>query len=300
MESKAEVLSSKKAERNFPLWGWVGLAFVAVFWPLNWLLDGVRTIWAFFPLWTGFALAVDGLVFLRTGTSQIHRSKPGFVSQFFISAPCWWIYEYLNQRVQNWHYIGVDGLSNLEFMLLSTLNFSIVIPAVFGMTELVSSFRWAKNMRVNIRIPDSNRAAAIVFTIGLGMAAALFLWPIYFFPFLWLSIYFILEPINLWMGNPGLFIFTDQKEWRPVLFFFIGALITGFFWEFWNYYSYPKWIYTVPFVGVAKIFEMPALGYFGYLPFSLELCAIVQFVNRIFNIKDSGLITVFSKTYLSK
>jgi hypothetical protein len=42
----------------------------------------------------------------------------------------------------------------------------------------------------------------------------------------------------------------------------------------WNYYSLAKWIYTVPFVGRFFIFEMPILGFAGYLPFGLECLAI--------------------------
>ncbi len=48
-----------------------------------------------------------------------------------------------------------------------------------------------------------------------------------------------------------------------------GTLFTGFFWEMWNYYSLPKWVYHVPYVGFWKIFEMPALGYLGYPFFGL-------------------------------
>ena len=51
-------------------------------------------------------------------------------------------------------------------------------------------------------------------------------------------------------------------------------MICGLFWEMWNYHSYPKWVYQVPFVGFLHIFEMPLLGYGGYLPFSLELFAL--------------------------
>ena len=54
----------------------------------------------------------------------------------------------------------------------------------------------------------------------------------------------------------------------------IAALVCGFFWEMWNYYSYPKWIYHIPGVGVLHIFEMPLLGYLGYLPFAWELYAL--------------------------
>ena len=37
----------------------------------------------------------------------------------------------------------------------------------------------------------------------------------------------------------------------------------------WNFYSLPKWIYTIPYVGFWKVFEMPILGYLGYPFFGL-------------------------------
>ena len=56
--------------------GWVGLALISVAWPLNWALPGMRTHLLFFPLWLGYALAVDALVLRRRGTSLLTRS-PG-------------------------------------------------------------------------------------------------------------------------------------------------------------------------------------------------------------------------------
>jgi hypothetical protein len=46
----------------------------------------------------------------------------------------------------------------------------------------------------------------------------------------------------------------------------------------WNMYAYPKWIYTVPFIDFWYVFEMPLLGYLGYLPFSLELFAMYHLI----------------------
>jgi len=61
----------------------------------------------------------------------------------------------------------------------------------------------------------------------------------------------------------------------------------GFFWEFWNYLSpFVKWKYNVPYVGFLKIFEMPILGYFGYLPFALEIYAFYWFVRGLFYHKE--------------
>jgi hypothetical protein len=44
----------------------------------------------------------------------------------------------------------------------------------------------------------------------------------------------------------------------------------------WNLWSFPKWIYHVPYVGFWKVFEMPVLGYLGYLPFAMELYLMAQ------------------------
>ena len=56
----------------------------------------------------------------------------------------------------------------------------------------------------------------------------------------------------------------------------IGVLICGFFWEMWNFYSYPKWVYTTPGFEFWYAFEMPLLGYLGYVPFSMGLFAAVH------------------------
>ncbi len=37
---------------------------------------------------------------------------------------------------------------------------------------------------------------------------------------------------------------------------------------------YPKWIYHTPGAQFLHVFEMPLLGYGGYVPFALELCAL--------------------------
>jgi hypothetical protein len=134
----------------------------------------------------------------------------------------------------------------------------------------------------------------LVFLLGLVMLALMLTWPRYFFPFMWLSIFFILEPINLWMGNPTLASSSAKGDWRLVISLWLGGLICGFFWELWNFYSFPKWVYFVPYVDFANIFEMPLLGYGGYLPFAMELYAMYHFVLGVLGRKDENYIKVIS------
>ena len=63
-------------------------------------------------------------------------------------------------------------------------------------------------------------------------------------------------------------------DWRPVIVPALAALICGFFWEMWNYFSLARWTYSIPYVQRFYLFEMPVLGYGGYLPFGLE-CLLV-------------------------
>jgi len=58
----------------------------------------------------------------------------------------------------------------------------------------------------------------------------------------------------------------------------LAALLCGLFWEMWNVWSLAKWVYSVPFVGRFRLFEMPILGYAGYLPFGLECAALADLV----------------------
>jgi hypothetical protein len=80
-------------------------------------------------------------------------------------------------------------------------------------------------------------------------------------------------------ASPVIFPELADGDWRRVYRFFLVALIGGFFWELWNWNSYVKWIYAVPFVERFHGFEMPLLGYAGYLPVSLE-CAVVADILR--------------------
>ena len=106
------------------------------------------------------------------------------------------------------------------------------------------------------------------------MLAALLLWPRFFYAFTWTSLVLILEPVNGWLGRPQFLEQLRHGDRRKVIALSLGALICALFWEMRNFYSFPKWIYHTPGAGFLRVFEMPLLGYGGYIPFALELAAI--------------------------
>lgn len=271
--------------RNFPVYGWSGISLIIIFWYLNWSLDGLRTQWGFFPLWFGYCLAIDGIVLKRRGTSLLTRSPKKYIGLFLISAPFWWLFELFNYHLKNWQYIGKENFTNVEYALLASLSFSTVIPAVFGSAELASTFGWINKIKIPFIIRNTRTTSLIFLVLGIFFLISIIKWYNIFYPFVWITVYFLIEPFNTNSGFSSLLSFTQKGNWKPIISLALGCLICAFFWEMWNFYSYPKWIYHLPHVSSPKLFEMPLPGYIGYIPFSFELFTITSLVYGLMKLK---------------
>ena len=108
------------------------------------------------------------------------------------------------------------------------------------------------------------------------MLGLILVWPAYFYSFTWGWAFFLAVPLNHALDRHTLLDNMATGNWRPVVVLALGALVCGFFWEMWNVYAYPKWAYDAPGVNSWHVFEMPLLGFIGYLPFALELHALVH------------------------
>ena len=263
---------------RFPLRGAVGLALIAGAWSTSWLQVSPFGQNSFFPLWLGYILTMDALNLWRRGTSPLSRSPGVFLSMFLISAPMWWVFEGINYFTQNWHYLGVEDYSTLRYFVIASWHFSTVIPAVFETAELVGSLKFVDRFGARRPMPVSSWVLIGTTVLGLISLFALVTWPNYAFPATWISIFLLLDPINHLLGRPSVIATLRLGDWRLVIAMGTAALICGWFWEMWNYLAFPKWHYTVPFVQYAQVFEMPLLGYAGYLPFGLEVHAFYYFL----------------------
>ena len=204
-----------------------------------------------------------------------------FSSLFALSAAFWWYFEYLNRFVQNWYYEGIDGLTPLAYFLFATIPFSTVLPAVMGTYELLKTFPLlgaGLDHFVKLRVRNG-RAVSVALLVGASVGlAGLDLWPDYLFSLLWTSPLIIVTSMKTLSGADTVFTPVREGRWRNICLLAVAALICGWFWEMWNFFSLAKWIYMVPFVGEFKIFEMPVLGFSGYLPFGIECAAIAELV----------------------
>jgi hypothetical protein len=131
------------------------------------------------------------------------------------------------------------------------------------------------------------------FVLTFVLFALLKLFPNETFPFVWIMPILFLEPLN-YTFNPGASLARLLERGQLALPVSISSatLVTGFWWEFWNYYSLPKWVYTIPYVDFWKIFEMPLLGYLGYPFFGLIVFGYTALVLRV--VAGENLVDLFS------
>jgi len=200
-----------------------------------------------------------------------------FILLFPLSSILWWFFEYLNQFVNNWIYIGPD-YGRWEYVLNATIPFSTVLPAVLSMREWLFPASGIQRAYDNFwTAPWALRrdVAAVTFLGAATGLALMAVWPSYLFPLLWVSPLLLGVSLETLWGEPHVFSRAlGEGDWRMVVSSALAALICGWFWEMWNFYSLSKWHYSIPLVHRFEIFEMPILGYAGYLPFGV-VCAFV-------------------------
>ena len=271
---------------GFPWWGWLGLGGGILFWVLAW----TRMQWfgslqahTFTPLWLSYILVINALTYRLCGRCML-TDRPGYLLLLFpTSALFWWFFEYLNRFVQNWHYQGTS-FGPGEYLLYATISFSTVLPAVLGTRDLLLESRWIRHgfrsfLPLNFRQPRL-LAGGILLAAAAGLTA-IGIWPNLLFPLLWVSPLLIILSLQALMGEKHLLEPISQGDWQMLIACAAAALICGFFWEMWNYYSLARWIYSIPFVDRFQVFEMPILGYAGYLPFGLQCSVIGAMVGNV-------------------
>ena len=266
----------------FPLWGWLGVAVMLLGWILAWnRFEFVAPVqrFTYIPQWMGLIVALNALVYRRTGRSPLTHETKGYLTLFPVSAAFWWFFEYLNRYVWNWFYVNVGDMSPLMYITMATISFSTVLPGIMIVAELLATFRifsddaFANMLRVNVR----SRSVVALLAVGsaIGLVGIVFL-PEFMYPFLWISPFMVVVLLKMLFRSPCALDEVADGNWSRIVRFAVASLICGFIWEMWNFYSFTKWIYAVPYVQRFHYFEMPLLGLFGYIPFGIECLVITD------------------------
>ena len=259
------------AEVRSPLRGrlWllaVGLPLLAISWVLLWSQKGFWNPFYFTGVWSGAIL----LMYAGSWTGYPGLRRHAFL--MLLSMPVWWWFELVNSRLGNWEYVGAVDYAWPVYLLLSSMAFSIVVPGLHA--------AWGLFIR---RVPSpANRWQAPrgwyirEIALGLVLQAMVFLLPDLFFPCVWIAPFLILDGLVGYEGGRSIARDLLQGRWQLAAAVAMGGLLCGILWEFWNFWAAPKWIYHIPWFDFFHLFEMPLLGYGGYVPFAWSLYQLIH------------------------
>jgi hypothetical protein len=274
----------------FPPWFWVGLAFwgipVALLWSKA-VEPRLLLVYSDLPIFWGFTFIIDGFVYRRSGGHSIIGEKPTEMCAIGIaSISGWMIFEFLNFFIHmNWYYpFGLsNGMTQSKFLLYALIGSSGLLPMAFEWYDLLLTFPWLRyRYSSGVKIILPLWARIVLFIAALAAMFLMGLYPAIFFCVVWLSPLLIL---TILLGHLGIWTpFTAIKtgNWAPFMVFALAYLGQGLAMECWNYFSGTHsggvliatqtpayWVYHIPYVYRFRIFEMPLVGYLGYLPFSV-------------------------------
>lgn len=249
--------------------------------------------------WVGFLLVFEGLVEalsrkrLEPGISPIRRRPNRFIVAWLTSIPVWCIFDWINFYFMDaWRYHGLPP-HFAQRVVGYFIAFAAISPGMFLAAQLYQQL----GLR-HIRTLAASRRRPITLTLTYGVPIFFTILTAYLLLIhrdttilnlvLWVGLIYLLDPINHRLGAPSILADWQAGRWGRTLALFAGGATCGFCWEFWNYWALAKWTYHLPFLGAAgeyRYFEMPWLGFLGFLPFALEcwvmLNTIVAVLDRL-------------------
>lgn len=305
---------SPYAKQSLPWWFWLGLGLTLVFWYLMWARPDAYMDWvyvSFTPMWWGFIILLDGIVYARSGGYSLMSKKPKlFIISIVVSVVAWHYFEYLDYfALGNWYYpnsVLIPGLSHTSVVILYLIAYTTVWPAIFEWYTLLHTFpKFATRYSNGPKISLSGR---LLFWVGLVSVVVMVFYPYPFFWALWIGIMLVFAGVLIMFKIPSPMSELAKGNWSPMILIALASLFNGFFWEIWNYGSaHPTdpisnpnyWVYDVPYVNVIHLFsEMPLLGYFGYLAFGLIAWLMFIWAGKLFGF-DTYLLKETERKYNS-
>ncbi len=236
------------------------------------MFRGVEPVATFFtPIaWSAYILIVDAAVLALTNRSRLNDAPVTVARMALLSIPLWLIFEAYNLRLRNWVYTGVPA-GWTGALLGYGWSFATITPAIFETSDLVQAILPplpGKPWKVSAAAENALMAAGagcliLPLAVPSHLAAYLFL-PV------WIGFILLLDPLNKRLRLPSFLGDLSEGFRRRVYGFFLAGWVCGWLWEFWNNWAAAKWHYIFPIGQGWKIFEMPAPGYLGFLPFALE------------------------------
>ena len=243
---------------------------------------GVEPFQTFFYLfaWWTFIPVIGAINAQRGGNSLIFGASRQLAWVTGYSVIVWLFFEIWNFRLHNWSYVGVIELTWLRW-LAYTVSFATVLPGILEVDTLLGNFGIARRVSGPV-IWVTERVLNTCVLAGSLMMALVLMWPRYCFPLLWVGLVFILDPVIYRRDcDASLLGQAERGSYTRLVRLMFAGLLCGVLWEFWNYWSGAKWIYAIPLFNFWEVFEMPLVGYLGFMPFALECYLLWQLLRLV-------------------
>lgn len=264
-------------KKRFPLHGIIGIFTLALSEFLLFRKVEPFYSWFYSFAWWSYILTLDATIYSLKGNSLIMNRRKEFFLLIPWSVFIWLIFEAANLSLENWYYIHLPP-SRLERWAGYFVAYGTVLPGIFETTEFLETLGLFKNASLR-KIRFSLKGHQFLMALGTFCLISSLVFPRYFFPLIWLSFTFLLEPLVYQFGGRSLLRDLEEGKPQKIYLLLISGLICGLLWEFWNYWARSKWVYTVPFFEELKGFEMPLAGFLGFPPFAIEVYVMVNFLS---------------------
>ncbi len=264
-------------KKVFPLHGILGISLLILSEIFHFKKIEPFYSWFYCFAWWSYILTLDAVTYRLKGNSLLLSRTKEFFLMVFWSVFIWLIFEAANLSLENWYYINMPN-SMVERWLGYVVAYGTVLPGIFETTELLESIAVFKESKMRKAI-FSKKGHQVLIPLGVLCLASSVLIPKYFFSLIWVGFILLLEPFNYRFGGRSLLKDLEEGNPRKIYLLLIAGLICGLLWEFWNFGSLSKWIYTVPFFEEMKGFEMPALGFLGFPPFAIQAYVMYNFIS---------------------
>ena len=166
-----------------PLHFWLGAGALLTSHVLVCLRVEPLTTYFFSFAWWPYILWIDGCL-LRTQPRT-------FVAAAFWSIAGWCLYEAFNFRLQNWYYVMTPE-PTWAYRLNYAVGFATVFPGLFETAAFLSSLTLFQHWRTPSFVVTP-RVVRTIFVSGLLATVLPLLWPLLFFPLIWMSMALLCE-----------------------------------------------------------------------------------------------------------
>lgn len=241
--------------------------------------------WFYGLAWWSYILLADNLLLAVRGRSLLSARRREFAGMLPLSVFIWLLFEACNLVLRNWGYQGVPPQAWLRWPGYAAA-FATVLPGIFITSDLIECLLFGRCGRPAASerelLAAAPRAPSPVYTAAGGaLTAAALLWPRYCFCGVWVGPIMMLDPLLEKAGVRSLSLQAAAGERRRIGSLLLGGLACGLMWEFWNYWAGSKWVYSVPYFGAWKVFEMPLAGFLGFPPFALECWILYHLLDTV-------------------